>query len=114
MTIRAYIVGLLTPLLLGSALRADAAPCDRALRRLEGWTIIRVGSVRGTFEGCDFDRLVELTDGTILRCSAYGYQYAYMPDAVVFGKSISVSGQDAVMIKLMVEGELYDMAPIVR
>ena len=108
---RSSIGGLLAlaPLIL--AAHFSSAPCDRALRRLEGWTIMKVSTVRGTFNGCEYDKLVELTDGTVLRCASYGYQYAYMPDAVVFAKSVTAGATSAVMIRLMVEGELYDMAP---
>ena len=79
---------------------------------MEGWTIVKVGTIKGSFNGCEFDKLIELQDGTVLRCSSYGYQYSYMPDAIVFGKSISTGTVSGVMIKLMVEGEVYDMAPV--
>lgn len=102
-------VALLSPLLLGSFVHS-AAPCDRALRRLEGYTIAKVSSIKGTFNGCESGRLLELVDGTLLRCASYGYQYAYMPDAVLFSKSLVVEGKTLMLAKLMVEGELYDVS----
>jgi len=95
-----------------SAAPCRVADCSRTLRRMEGWTIAKVGAIKGTFNGCEFDRLVELQDGTVLRCAAYGYQYAYMPDAVVFTKGTSIGDSRMVMVKLMVEDEIYDMSPI--
>jgi hypothetical protein len=94
------------------ALLGGTASCDRALRRLQGWTIVKVGTIKGNFEGCDHDRLIEFDDGTILRCSSYGYQYAYHPDAIVFAKSASVNGQAFTMVKMLVDGDVYDMAPV--
>lgn len=105
-TSRALVVAL--PLLLGSFF---TAPCDRALRRVEGYTVVKVTSIKGTFNGCAYDRLVELIDGTILRCSSYGYQYAYAPDAVLFARSVAIEGKSATITKLLVEGELYDVMP---
>ena len=103
---RVLVVAL--PLLLGSF---SSAPCDRALKRLEGYTVVKASSIRGTFNGCAYDRLLELSDGTILRCSSYGYQYAYAPDAVVFARSVAIEGKSATITKLLVEGELYDVTP---
>jgi hypothetical protein len=91
---------------------AHSVDCARNLRRLEGWTIVRTGWVRGTFNGCEHDKLVELQDGTVLRCASYGYQYAFMPDAVVFAKQTTLGGQAATMIRLLVNDDLCDMAPI--
>lgn len=103
-------------LVAGTSLSLIGAParkgmdCPNELRQLEGWTVIKATSVRGTFEGCDYGKLIELSDGTILRCASYGYQYAYSPDAIVFGKSFSVSGKSAVLLKIMVEDEMYDVS----
>jgi hypothetical protein len=86
--------------------------CTRGLRRLEGWTIISVTQVDGEFEGCDFDRVIKLMDGSALRCSTYSYTYSYSPDAIVFAKKASLEGGSFLMVKVLIEGELYDMAPI--
>ena len=84
--------------------------CVDQLNQLEGWTVIKVTSVRGEFEGCDFGKLIELSDGALLRCNSYGYQYAYNPEVVIFGKSSTVSGRSGVLLKMMVEDEMYDMS----
>ena len=103
---------LLVPLLLGDHGRTES--CTRALRRMEGWTIVKVTTVNGTFEGCDFNRIIQFLDGTGVRCSSYGYQYAYMPDAILFGKSSSISGRSFTMLRLLVEGEMYDIEPLLQ
>ena len=72
------LLPLMLPLFL-AAPSTNLASCDRALRRMEGWTIVKVTQIRGTFEGCESDRLIEFVDGTTLRCSSFGYQYGYMP-----------------------------------
>jgi hypothetical protein len=79
---------------------------------MEGWTLVKVASIRGAFEGCDFDRLIELDDGTILRCSSYGYQYSYAPTATVWAKRFATAGGAFSSVRLMVEGETYDMQPV--
>jgi len=109
---------ILTGALLGLVISTEAfllrsGSCERALRRMEGWTIVKVGTVRGEFEGCEHDRLIEFDDGTILRCSSYGYRYAYRPDAVVFAKSSSVNGTPFTMVKMLVEDDVYDMQPVI-
>jgi hypothetical protein len=100
---------LLASSLLLTASSSRMADCGRKLSRLQGWTIVQTGNIKGAFKGCEHDKLVEMMDGTILRCASYGYQYAYMPDAVVFGKTLTVGDKSVTMIKMMVEDELYDM-----
>ena len=39
--------------------------------------------VKGTFEGCDFDRLIPLDNGLIFHCAEYFYHYAYHPEVQV-------------------------------
>ena len=102
-------------LLAFSALLADqnsATNCASPLRQMVGWTVLKVATVNGTFEGCDYNRLIELDDGTILRCNSYGYQYAYMPDAILFGKSVNLNGQSVFILRLLVEDEVYDMLSV--
>lgn len=104
-------LGVLAILVL-SAAPASADRCARALRRLEGWTILSVTSVDGEFKGCDFDRVVRFTDGSAYRCSTYSYTYSYSPDAIIFGKTMSYQGGTYATIKVLIEGEIYDMSPI--
>lgn len=102
---RAYFLAAL--LVLPGAVGACASDLDE----VEGYTVISVTQVDGEFEGCDFDKIIKLMDGSALKCSSYGYQYAYMPDAVVFGKRLTHEGRSFVSIKLLVEDEIYDMSP---
>jgi hypothetical protein len=104
---RHWLLFLIAPLLAGNS--SHPRDCGDVLEQLEGWTVLKVTTVNGNFEGCDFDRLLELSDGTILRCNSYGYQYAYMPQAALFGQSVTLNGQAATMLRLVVEDEVYDV-----
>jgi hypothetical protein len=95
-----------------AAAAASADRCSSALRRLEGWTIVSVTQVNGEFEGCDFDKVIRMMDGSAYRCSTYSYSYSFMPDAIVFGKRASIEGKSFVMVKVLIDGELHDMSPI--
>ncbi len=114
MELKRVITFSVLPMLLASWTERPVGRCERSLRRLEGWTIAKVGNIRGSFEGCNYDRLIELDDGTILRCSSYGYQYGYMPEAVVFTKADTLGGQLVISVRMMVESEVYDMQPVTR
>lgn len=48
-------------------------------------------------------------DGTVVRCSSYGYQYAFMPEAVLFAKYLTFDGKSVSIFQMMVEGEIYDV-----
>ena len=101
-----------TMLLVGSAAPSLADRCTRVLRRMEGWTIISVTQVDGEFQGCEFGRVVRFQDGTAYQCASYGYQYAYSPDAVIFGKTGTFEGRTFLSIKTLIDGELYDMQSV--
>jgi hypothetical protein len=46
-------------------------------------TIINT-QVDGDFEGCDFDKRINFTNGLIFVCSTYSYTYSYMPRVKIF------------------------------
>ncbi len=92
---------------------AYADRCTRQLSRVQGYTVISVTQVDGEFDGCDIDKVIRFLDGTRLRCSSYGYTYAYMPDAVIFAKQLSLQGKSFAAIKVLIEGELFDMEPFI-
>lgn len=89
------------------------------LEELVGWTIVASKSIAGyrdpgekksdDWEGCDFDRTVYFSDGTTVTCYSYGYQYAYMPKAILFGHEITHEGKKYTMYKMLVQGQLYDV-----
>ena len=91
---------------------AHADRCTRHLTRLVGYTIVAVTQVDGEFQGCDFDKIIRFLDGKAFRCSSYGYTYAYMPDAVIFAKQTTYQGKSFATIKVLIEGEVFDMAPV--
>lgn len=53
---------------------------------VKGYTVVDVTHASGTFEGADYDKLIELDNGMVFRFSEYKYFYAYRPYVVVFGK----------------------------
>jgi hypothetical protein len=79
---------------------------------LKGWTIVSVTTVDGEFNGCDFDRVIRFTDGSAHRCSTYSYSYSYRPDAIIFGKTLSHQGVAYMSIKVLIEGDIFDMSVV--
>ena len=77
------------------------ANIDGRIGELIGYTIITQKTIDGEFEGCDFDKIIVFNDRTALRCFSYGYQYAYMPIAVILSNGSN--------IKMMVGDDIYDM-----
>jgi len=75
--------------------------------------VISVTNVDGDFQGCDFGRVIKLQNGTSFKCSSYGYVYAYSPDAVVFAKITAVQGRSFANVKLLVEGEVFEMESVI-
>ncbi|OED64622.1 hypothetical protein A143_09315 [Vibrio splendidus ZS-139] len=89
------------------------------LEQLIGWTLLESKQIEGyitesgersdDFEGCDFDMRVLFTDGKAVTCNSYGYQYAFMPKALIFGKSVNYKGKQFTLYKMLVQGQLYDI-----
>ena len=98
---------------LGLILAASPANADLAdeLEDLVGYTIVDSKTIDGWydedgkkedgFEGCAHGRTIVFTDGRILHCAEYGYQYAYRPTAIILARGSS--------FKMIVEDEVYDM-----
>jgi hypothetical protein len=101
---------------------ADEPPGECPLLGLVGYTIIASKSIEGyrgpgrekddSFEGCDDDRIIIFTDGTALRCAAYGHQYAYRPTAIIFGRRMEFHGRSLTLLKMLVEDAVYDMSAL--
>lgn len=88
------------------------AQCN--LSELVGYTLIAQRTIDGyiqgekrsdDFEGCDFDRVIVFDDNTGVRCMTYSYTYSFRPDAYIFADRIG-------SMKMCVEDELYDVAPV--
>lgn len=93
---------------------STAALGDCDLDDLVGYTLIASKTIDGyiehgkrndDFEGCDFDRIIVFDDNTGVRCTGYNYSYSYRPTAYIFS-------QGRGSMKMCVEDELYDIAPI--
>jgi hypothetical protein len=91
---------------------AGADRCTRHLKRLQGYTVVAVTQVDGEFQGCDFGKVIRFTDGKALRCNSYGYTYAYMPDAVIFAKTITVQGKSLATIVAWIEDDAFEMESV--
>jgi hypothetical protein len=87
----------------------SATSCERLLRKLQGWTILSVTSIRGEFEGCDYGKKIVLEDGSVFTCSEYNYTYSYSPDVIVFAKKITYQGHSWIMVKLVIEDDIFEM-----
>ncbi|MBQ0917222.1 hypothetical protein KBW71_02095 [Hydrogenophaga aromaticivorans] len=96
-------------LLLAFSGNAFADKFSRALKQLKGFTVIDITSVDGEFNGCESDRRVKLSNGMVLKCQGYSYTYSYSPDAVVFAKTFKYQNNSFAEIKLLIEGEVFDM-----
>jgi hypothetical protein len=49
----------------------------------EGYAVVAETRVDGSFEGCDFDKPIPLTNGLIFVCSTYSYSYSYRPEVLI-------------------------------
>ena len=76
-------------------------------RELVGYTIVDIKTVKGDFEGCDFDKRIIFTDNTYVTCTGVRYTYSYMPEAVILGKNYD----GMLLLKVYIDGELYDVMP---
>ena len=56
--------------------------------------------VSGSFEGCDYDKLIPLENGLLFKCRTYKYHYAYHPKVVIVGDYVTIDGEKY-------EGTLY-------
>ena len=96
-----------------------SSECTRLFEQNIGWTIVESKTIegyrdigkekKGDFEGCDYDRTIYFMDGSTVKCNSYGYQYAYMPTAIILGKSFTHKGTKITQFKMIVESEEYDI-----
>lgn len=98
---------------------ANAIVNEFQLQQLVGWTIFASKTIVGhvkkdgkksdSFEGCDFGTTVIFDDDTAITCSYFSYQYAYRPTAILFGKSVQIAGKSIIILKMLVNGQIYDV-----
>lgn len=84
----------------------------RDFRKLVGYTVIEVTNAVGDFEGADFDKAVALDNGMVFKFNEYNYSYSYRPDVVVLAKKVTVGKDSALLWKLIIEDELYDVTRV--
>lgn len=78
---------------------------------VEGYTLIECTSIDGEFEGEDGD-VIKLDNGNVFELNSYAYNYAYSPDAFLFGRLYEHDGIEYVFYKLIVEEEVYDVTKL--
>jgi hypothetical protein len=110
MKIKTLIVTTLIALVLASPVFARLKARD--FRKLVGYTVIEITNVVGDFEGADFDKVVILDNGMVFTFNEYNYSYSYRPDVVVLAKRITMGKDSALMWKLIIEDELYDVTRV--
>jgi hypothetical protein len=100
-------------LLVGVSSSASAGLADN-LSKFIGYTIVDSKTIKGwyntddneseegAFKGCKNGRVIVFTDNKILKCSSYGYQYAFRPTAIILWNGSQ--------FKMIVEDEIYDMS----
>jgi hypothetical protein len=88
-------------LTLGMVLLAGVASAD--IRYLES-------GIGVTFEGCDYEKLINLRNGYVWECSEYGYTYHYgtMTVLEVNGRSKLCVGDVEEAIEEFPDGDCYD------
>ncbi len=84
----------------------------RDFRKLVGYTVIEISNVVGDFEGADFDKAVALDNGMVFKFNEYNYSYSYRPDVVILAKKITIGKDSALLWKLIIEDELYDVTRV--
>jgi hypothetical protein len=67
-----------------------------------GFEVVKRTAVMGDFDGCDYDRQVQLKGGGVFTCSGFGYMHAHNPTAVLLKK------KDANAYKLVIKNVVYD------
>jgi len=84
----------------------------RDFRKLVGYTVIEITNVVGDFEGADFDKAVALDNGMVFKFNEYNYSYSFRPDVVILAKKVTVGKESALVWKLIIEDELYDVTRV--
>ncbi len=71
-----------------------------------GYYIFASSQVSGSFEGADYDELVELDNGMIFRFNEYNYSYSYRPTVIIL---VLPYNESIFFYKLIIDDEIYDV-----
>lgn len=91
-------------MLVCSPLLGEAADLDTLARY--GYVVVKETQVDGSFEGCDFDRLIPLTNGLVFKCSEYSYTYSFMPEVIIL-KHVERGDVKVIINSREYRGQLY-------
>lgn len=89
-----------------SLLSVSASGEDLEDLAMDGYGVAARTAVNGEFNGCDFDRAIELQNGLVFKCSEYKYHYAYMPTVLIL-KSVRDDSVKVVIDRESFNGTLY-------
>ena len=98
--------------------RGVEADCD--FSGMTGWTVYYSGTVTGYiddddeqeigFRGCKHGRILILSDGLLVSCTTYGYDYSYKPDILIIRKKfIREELGDFYIYKACIDDDWYDI-----
>ncbi len=76
------------------------------LKECIGYYIYASSQVAGSFNGADYDELVELDNGMIFRFKEYNYSYSYRPTVIILVYAYSES---IFLYKLIIDDDIYDV-----
>jgi len=89
----------LLPLAFCLAFARSAAASDLEELAKQGYAVVEQTEVRGQYEGCEFDRVIQFLDGLSLQCTSYSYHYAYQPEVLIMQH---ISRKD---FRVLIDGE---------
>jgi len=99
-------VTILALFLIGNAIGARASDLEDLAR--DGYAVVEETQVDGDFEGCEFDKQIQLVNGLVFVCAEYSYSYGFMSEVLIL-KHIR-SGE----IKVLIDDQAYNGALYTR
>lgn len=73
-----WVVSILTAGVASTALANDLEELAK-----DGYGAVLRTRVEDTFEGCEYDKRIPLSNGLIFVCRTYHYHYAYRPEVLI-------------------------------
>ena len=90
--------------LIGLLMIVSTSAAAKGFEGLQGYTVLAVMTVDGTFNGCAPGRSVPLEGGFSVECIYAAYQYAFRPEvAVLVSPATADDGTRLILCKLMVD-----------